>query len=206
VRASTAAPRFFEPESIEIIKAEGKRPVAGEFVDGGVSPFNNPALQALMYATLEGYHVGWPMDADRILLVSVGTGARDPKITPTSITASHAVKSLVALMDDCAALVETMLQWMSTGPKARTIDRELGDLRQDLMGDAPLLTYLRYNIELERDSLRHELGLDLSAEQVEPLSAMDDPDNMAMLKKIGDLVGTQRVDDGDFPTVFDLNS
>ena len=31
----------------------------GEFVDGGVSPFNNPTLQAFMYATLEGYRVNW---------------------------------------------------------------------------------------------------------------------------------------------------
>src|SRR6266545_4349991 len=72
---------------------------------------NNPALQAFMYATLDGYRVGWPMGADKILLVSLGTGSRDPTVTPSSITASHAVKSLLALMDDCAALVETLLQW-----------------------------------------------------------------------------------------------
>jgi len=27
----------------------------GSFVDGGVSPFNNPSLQAFMYATPTGY-------------------------------------------------------------------------------------------------------------------------------------------------------
>ena len=36
-------------------------------------------------------------------------------------------------MDDCAALVETMMQWMSKSPTARVIDREVGDLGQDLM-------------------------------------------------------------------------
>jgi len=44
VRASTAAPRYFEPEEIEILRAPGKNPVRGEFVDGGVSPFNNPGF------------------------------------------------------------------------------------------------------------------------------------------------------------------
>jgi hypothetical protein len=48
-------------------------------------------------ATLDGYCVGWPMGASRILLVSLGTGLRNPAVTPSSITVSHAVKSLLAL-------------------------------------------------------------------------------------------------------------
>lgn len=204
VRASTAAPRFFEPESIEIVRAAGKKSVRGQFVDGGVSPFNNPSLQALMYVTLDGYRVRWPVGADKILLVSVGTGSRDPKITPTSIAAGHAVKSLVALMDDCGALVETLLQWMSTSPTARSIDRELGTLEHDLIGQTPLLSYLRYNTELDRDTLSNELGLDLSPAQVAPLSEMDDPGNMGMLKKIGDLVGEKKVAANHFPANFEL--
>ena len=204
VRASTAAPRYFEPEEIEILRAPEKNPVRGQFVDGGVSPFNNPGLQAVMYATLDGFHVGWPMGADKILLVSVDTGLRNPSVTPSSITVGHAVKALLALMDDCGALVETLLQWMSTSPSARTIDRELADLRHDVIGQIPLLTYLRYNVELDSDSLKNDLGLDLSREQVEPLSEMDAPENMSMLKKIGDLVGEKKVHANDFPTVFDL--
>ena len=39
LRASTAAPTYFKPETIAV--AEG---VTGLFVDGGVSPYNNPAL------------------------------------------------------------------------------------------------------------------------------------------------------------------
>ena len=206
VRASTAAPRYFAPEAIEIIRAPGKEPVGGQFVDGGVSPFNNPALQALMYVTLDGYRVGWPMGADKILMVSVGTGSRDPKVTPSSIAAKHAVKSLLSLMDDCGALVETLLQWMSTSPTAQIIDRELGDLRHDLIGQTALLSYLRYNIKLEGETLRHELGLDLSPDKVAPLSEMDDPDNIPILKKIGDLVAEKKVDEKDFPANFDLTA
>src|SRR5262245_33032813 len=82
VRASTAAPVFFDSEHITITTPEGARAAAGNFVDGGVSPFNNPALQALMYATLDGYRVGWPLGADKLLIVSVGTGASDPSVAP----------------------------------------------------------------------------------------------------------------------------
>ena len=53
VRASTAAPTYFEPERIAIHSRSGSV-VDGEFVDGGVSPHNDPALQLLMLAALEG--------------------------------------------------------------------------------------------------------------------------------------------------------
>jgi hypothetical protein len=46
----------------------------GDFIDGGVSPHNNPALQALMYSTLEGYNVNWEKGPNKLLLVSMGTG------------------------------------------------------------------------------------------------------------------------------------
>jgi hypothetical protein len=204
VRASTAAPRYFEPEFIEILGVPGKTPVRGQFVDGGMTPFNNPGLQAVMYATLDGYRVGWPMGADKILVVSVGTGLRSPAVAPSAITVGHAVQALLALMDDCGVLVETLLQWMSISPSARVIDRELADLRHDIIGQTPLLTYLRYNIELSCDSLKNDLGLDLPPDQVEPLSEMDAPENMPLLKEIGDLVGKTKVHANDFPTVFDL--
>lgn len=206
VRASTAAPRYFEPERIDITRGKpGERPVAGEFVDGGVSPFNNPALQALMYATLDGYRVGWPIRADKLFLVSVGTGSRDPSITPTGITAADAVKSLLSLMDDCGALMETLLQWMSVSSTARVIDRELGDLGHDLVASAPLLTYLRYNVELNKASLA-QLNIDLPDNTIEDLSAMDDPNNMDMLQQIGARAAKQQVCAEDFPSNFDLPS
>lgn len=70
IRASTAAPYFFDPESIQIGRgADGLKAVKGDFVDGGVSPSNNPALQALMTATMEGYRLGWPAGDDQLLVV-----------------------------------------------------------------------------------------------------------------------------------------
>jgi predicted acylesterase/phospholipase RssA len=204
VRASTAAPRYFEPERIEISRGKtGEVPIVGEFVDGGVSPYNNPALQALMYATLDGYRIGWPTGADKLLLVSVGTGSRDPKIEPAKLAAGNALKSMLSLMDDCAELVETLLQWMSSSHTARTIDRDVGDLRHDLIASAPLIIYLRYNVALTQDSLTH-LGLKLDDEKVEGLSAMDDPANMTALQGIGAKAAKQKVRAEDFPSNFDL--
>ena len=50
VRASTAAPYYFAPQRMEIFQhAQGDR-LEGLFVDGGVSPYNNPAWQLFMLA------------------------------------------------------------------------------------------------------------------------------------------------------------
>jgi len=112
--------------------------VVGEFVDGGVSPFNNPTLQAFMYATLKGYNVNWATGPDDLLVISVGTGRGDPSKLPTKIAVKGAVQSLLALMDDSAAMVEMMAQWLSTGTTNRVIDEELGTLEQDFLGGKPL--------------------------------------------------------------------
>lgn len=204
VRASTAAPAYFDPENITIVEKRGHEPVVGEFVDGGASPFNNPSLQALMYATLDGYRIGWPTGADKLLLVSIGTGAADPAVKRAKITAQHAVNALLSLMDDCASLQETLLQWMSTSSTAREIDRELGDLRNDLVGGAPLVSYLRYNVDLRKDSVQQLVPELKSAKLIESLSAMDAPENMPTLHRLGTALAAREVRAGDFPSVFDL--
>lgn len=201
VRASTAAPSFFESEPITIIDQPGRKPVKGEFVDGGVSPFNNPALQALMYATLEGYRIGWPTGADRLLLVSVGTGSADPKVERSNLAGLHAVNSLKALMEDCSSLQETLLQWMSSSPRARRIDSEIGDLGGDLIGGQAQLSYLRYNLDLSREAVR-ALDPGLSDKQIAGLSEMDAPENMETLYRLGDLMARQKIQAGDFPAGF----
>lgn len=204
VRASTAAPMFFDPETMTIAERDGSEPVRGSFVDGGVSPFNNPALQALMAATMDGYRIGWPTGADKLLLVSLGTGTPDPAVAKASVAASHAIGALLSLMQDCATLQQTMLQWMSSSPTARVIDRELGDLRHDLLAQAPLLSYLRYDVDLSAAAARQldpQIGDD---KFVAGLSKMDSPENMPALHKLGMLGGERDVQSRDFPSAFDL--
>ena len=205
VRASTAAPSYFDPEPITIAAQEGKKPVIGTFVDGGVSPFNNPSLQAFMYATLDGYRVNWEAGGDRLLLVSIGTGISDPSQRPSRIAAQGAVRALFSLMDDCAVLVETLMQWMSTSTTARVIDRELGDCCDDLPAGAPLLSYLRYNVMLTPDEVA-ALCPELPAERISTLGEMDNPDNLDALLTLGDAAGRAQVHADHFHAAFDLRN
>ena len=203
VRASTAAPSYFNPEKITISQQKGRKAVIGQFVDGGVSPFNNPTLQAFMYATLEGFRVGWETGADKLLVVSLGTGRGDPGKDPTWITAKGAMQSLLSLMDDAGALVETMAQWMSTGHTHRVIDRELGTLLGDSIGGAPRFTYARFDLSLTREAV-DALKPGIDDKTLEGLTGMDEPKNMPLLKELADLDAVGKIDEKHFPGRFDL--
>jgi uncharacterized protein len=203
VRASTAAPTFFDPEPVTIATTDGRVVQTGRFVDGGVSPHNNPALQAFMYATLDGFRVNWPTGADAMLLTSVGTGAADPRKTASRLAAKEGIAALNSLMDDCGALVETLLQWMSSSRTARIIDGELGDLSHDLVAGAPLLSYLRYNLLLTEGAVRALLP-GLPDDVVRTLPDMDRPEHLHALLTLGQSAAEEQVLVSDFPTRFDL--
>ena len=204
VRASTAAPAYFDPEEIVIAERQGHPTLKGQFVDGGVSPFNNPALQSFMYATMDGYRIGWPTGAEKIQLVSIGTGKADPVIKKSKLAGADAIKALVSLMDDSAALQETLLQWMSSSPTAMTIDRELNDLKHDLVAGSPLLSYLRYNADLDKDSVKSLIPDLRNSKVIESLTSMDKPENMPILHKLGTQVAKRDVHPDDFAANFDL--
>ena len=204
VRASTAAPAYFDPESITIGQGPGLAPAVGTFVDGGMSPFNNPALMAMMYATFDGYRIGWPTGADRLLVVSVGTGSADPSVKRASLPVENALKSLLSLMSDCASMQEIMLQWMSSSRTARVIDREIGDLQHDLVAGAPLISYLRYNVDLSVAKVQQLDDSLKDVEEIASLTAMDAPENMDTLHRLGTLAAKRDLRADDFAVHFDL--
>jgi hypothetical protein len=206
VRASTAAPHYFEPERLDVAVGDAAA-VEGAFVDGGVSPFNNPSLQLLMLATMKGYGFEWPAGADNLLLVSVGTGSASVKLSADKVIGmsalEQAARSLGALMTDCDALVQTIMQWLGRSPTAWTIDREVGDLRDETLGGREWLTYLRYNAILEEEWLQRELGESITEAQAVALRAMDDPSHVADLARVGAQAAGRQVKHEHFPPVFD---
>lgn len=106
-------------------------------------------------------------------------------------------------MDDCASLVETMMQWISSSPTARDIDREVGDLRNDLLDGSPVPSYLRYNVSLAEKEVS-VLHPGLSSKQIASLGEMDNPNNLDVLLELSRAAAEQKVSTHDFPAVFDL--
>ena len=209
VRASTAAPTFFAPEEIRIHSDEvpGRTDTVGVFIDGGVSPHNNPSLQALMAATMEGYQFNWPAGDDQLLLVSVGTGKADPTVDLSGrMAGTSAVQGLLALnnlMEDCADLVETMLQWLSTPhDTGRTIDRAMGRAGP-VLGNRAQLTYRRYNAHFTAQWFKESLGREVDAAYLVRMQEMDRPGNIEDLQALGREVADRQVSGEHLPEPFD---
>lgn len=208
VRASAAAPTYFLPQMIEV---GGDLPKAA-FVDGGVSMANNPALQLLMVATLKGFPFHWKMGADELLLISVGTGMSKPDKLPKEITENHLLKWAQEipnmLMQDASWQNQLILQWLSSSPTSWQIDSEVGKLEDDLLvvdtSSRGLISYLRYNMWLDADTLKGLMNKSYSKKQVEDLVEMSNADSRFELYDIGSKAAEIELDEAHFPENFVL--
>jgi len=161
-----------------------------------------------MLASLKGYGLDWPAGAERLLIVSVGTGGKTRADDAAKILRGNpvalAVNALASVMDDAAALNETLLQWLSQSPTARTIDAEVGDLRADVFGGGqPWLSYVRYDVQLDRQWLAQRLKLALTDAQLAGIEKMDAPQHIARLVQIGEAAAKHLPQDSHFPAAFD---
>jgi hypothetical protein len=158
VRASTAAPTFFPPEEICIGDQECI------FVDGAVTPYNNPSYLLYTMATLEPYNLGWKKGEDQLLLVSVGTGSilkGDKKLKTDRMTMLYNAKNVPSALIYAATVESDKLCRIegrcTVGEK---LDSEIGDLRPLPSKPPPpkSFTYVRYDPDLTETGLK-ELGL-----------------------------------------------
>jgi hypothetical protein len=207
VRASTAAPTYFEPESIAISSRDGTV-VNGIFVGGGVSPFNDPALQLLTLAALQGHGFNWLIGKNKLLLISVGTGGyKETLATQTLLgmpAAEQGLRSLQSLMDDCARINHGMLQWLTDCLTPWIIDRALGDMKLDSQSGPQLATYARYDVLLEPGWLKTELEVEPARDKHRQIATMDNPGNMDELANLGQLAASRQVKAEHFPAAFDV--
>jgi hypothetical protein len=194
VRASTAAPTYFEPQQMDISSRDG-RVVKGSFVDGGVSPFNDPALQLLMLAALDGHGFRWETGRDKLLIISVGTGAYKKTFTSDGLAkmpaAGQGLRALQSLMDDCARMNRCTLQWLTDCLTPWTIDRAVKAMEHDSRSGPQLATYARYDVVFEPDWMK-KIGIDFTADQLAKIAEMDNPVNMEPLATIGQKAATTK--------------
>jgi hypothetical protein len=186
VRASTAAPFYFDPEMLPIV--EGEKP--GWFVDGGVTPHNNPSLILFLMTILKAYKIGWTAKPDSLTIVSIGTGSHRDRLVPEELgmgkTARLAVRALTSLINDAQTFVLMQMQYLGACLTPGWINAEV----EKLAGENPngkLFRFLRYDVVLERewlDELRRKvgpvtfdkaLGKTLTDTDIVRLRSMDDP-------------------------------
>ncbi len=187
VRASTAAPSFFPPETIQVGEHEFV------FVDGSISSYTNPSFFAFLRAVAKPYDICWEPGEDKILVVSVGTGTGPHKLhdfkaedysvvqaattVPTSLILSSVIEqdTLCRIFGNCL-----------TGPQ---LDKEVGDLVGiDTPGGKHLFSYVRYNEELSAAGFARMGITGIALEDVMPI---DKTEHIDELREIGREIAAQ---------------
>ncbi|MGO8738810.1 patatin-like phospholipase family protein [Rhodoblastus sp.] len=185
VRASTAAPSYFEPQEIAIV--EGEPPAL--FVDGGLTPHNDPALALFLTAVIPAYHIVWPMGVENLSVFSVGTGGFRPATTLAECQKGGAIgvalRSLMQQIYENQSLTLSLMSWLGKGGAVWPINSEIGDLKEVNAPFGPLFNYRRYDVKLEADWLKDQLGVALAPDDIARLRRFDDPSVMPLLDEIG---------------------
>jgi patatin-like phospholipase len=209
VRASTAAPIYFPPE---ILQWEPDKPDQSfVFVDGGMTPYNNPAFLLYRMATTPEYRLGWRSGEKQLMVISVGTGSAASLgadlLSPESNIASTLGGLPGALMGGASVDQDTNCRIIGRCVHGAPIDREIGDLiprgpdgrsvDDPNAGPTPLATdlgraflYARYNADLTDKGLA---ALDLAGIDAESVRKLDAIEHIDDLRKIGKAVGKKHV-------------
>ena len=217
VRASSAAPTYFPPQTIEVPDEAGKKQ-SYDFIDGGVSSYNNPALQVFLEATVPAYGLGWPMGADQLLLISLGTGFSSVTIESGKASryelldwAQYMIKELMSeanlqqnvlmhlIGQRPPELRSATLELTSSGAASGVPDLSALDLVSAGLGAQKLVTYQRVTVGLTRQRL-DQLGL----HDVDPVKVreMDAADQIPNMQRLGAAVAKEQVKMEAFKSFF----
>jgi predicted acylesterase/phospholipase RssA len=211
VRASTAAPVYFPPEVLQWDATNPSKTFV--FVDGGITPYNNPAFLLYRMATEPAYRLNWKRGEDNLLIVSVGTGAAESRGATAASPNKNIVSTVAGLPGELmySIQVDQDVNCRSVGrcTFGSHLDREIMDLvprqssermtleEQYKAPAVPLSTnlgrhflYVRYNADLSAVGLKN-----LGFSQVDPsiIQKMDAVGNIPVLVKIG-RAAAQRVE------------
>jgi len=182
VRASTAAPVFFPPETLNWDPDDPSKSFV--FQDGGITPYNNPAFLLFRMATQPAYRLEWKTGEKNLLLVSVGTG-----MAP-NVGGSDGKNILANLQGIPGTLMygvqvdqDVNCRTFGRCVHGSSIDREMGDLVLTDEGTPAqeygrYFRYVRYNADLSPNGLA-KLGIDPKlAPAVQQMDAVAQIDNM----------------------------
>jgi len=194
VRATLAGPRRYEPVRLPVVARE---PTAFDFVDGAAGGTTNLSMQLLLMSTLESYRLEWPTGADRLLLVSVGSGVaehlpgidrgRRRRPVPDRMSAQELVTSVLrqaSVREDLLCRILGQVRWA-----APDVDLEVADAHAEtVIGGGALFSYVRYNDLLTDKALRR---LDVGYAYAADVGRRDRLPRTGDLADVGDSIAAQ---------------
>ena len=210
VRASTAAPVYFPPEILQWDPRDPKKSFV--FVDGGVTPHNNPAFLLYRMATDPAYRLNWKTGEQNLLVVSVGTGAAE-SMGATAASPNKNIVSVVAglpgeLMYGIQVEQDINCRTIGRCTFGAPLDREILDMiprkvdaamTMEQQYQAPLIPlttdlgrhflYARYNADLSAQGLGAAGFAGVNAASIQKMDAVENMETLlAIGKKAGEVV------------------
>ena len=194
IRASAAAPHYFDPEMIEIVP----NTAPGMFIDGALTPHNNPSLQLFLYVALPQYGLSWPLGPENLTIVSIGTGSFRPHVSLKELAwirpIGMAIRALGGQIAESSQLVLTLMSWLGDCSTAWPINSELNDLAVvPAPFGQPLFRFLRYDIRLEQGWLARELGLTIDERTLSRYELIDTPENIPAIYELGKQAAARQI-------------
>ncbi|MBX9746375.1 MAG: patatin-like phospholipase family protein [Hyphomonadaceae bacterium] len=234
VQASAAAPHFFRGVKMKIEHTAGKKKSAleGHFVDGGVAGLNNPALELLTMVRDPAYGFNWDLGADKLYMLSVGTGwIRSIDRAKSALGRfveglfiKQTVNALRGMINDVSlqqvaymqALGQTDMRWFINSEKRYQADRSYLAISANAEHGPllPLLHYQRVDVRLEEEkdhngevlpeSPSKLIGRTLSSGEVDGLNEITNsqPANLELLKALGEAAGKRFMQLAPPPAIF----
>ena len=185
VRGSTAAPTYFPPETVNVGPSEFV------FVDGGVTPYNDPAFLMYRIATASPFNLEWEAEEDTMMIVSVGTGTT-PVAGPDALDPQRSLLSIAQaiapeLMSGMAYDQDINCRTVGRCTFGAELDREVGTMVPSVPLTEPLgrhFLYARYDPDITQEGLT-ALGLPkISSERVSQLDAVDAIDDLLQIGRV----------------------
>jgi hypothetical protein len=231
VRASTAAPHYFDPELIPISRHQPQLPEStavptqrpflaritqalleragwrakavpdptdyGLFIDGGMTPHNNPSFALLQMILLTPFQLCWTPGPDNLSVVSIGTGTFRPRLQYDALGFARfpqlAIHALMSLMTDAETLILAQMQWLGECPQPWIINSEIGTLAGNGPPGGKMFRFLRYDVRLEAEWLEERMGLKIDQKDIERYRCMDDPGIIHSIYEIARSAAEQQV-------------
>ena len=195
VRASTAAPVYFDPEVIHLGST------TSIFVDGSITPYNNPALIAALTAVLPCYNLNWETGPDKIRMVSLGTirfPSGLPKKAGSLWVGYNAARIPAALIQGAASEQDYLCRCLGECIYGEPIDSEVKNLVGVPLPGQRWFSYVRYNrsygaAEVEELLLKHPSLAQLDAVHAIPILreiGKQYSDNVQLTHLVGDVTAS----------------
>lgn len=162
----------------------------GLFIDGGVTPYNNPATLLLMLVTLQQFGICWKLGPQDLSIVSVGTGSFRTRLTfgelgnPLTRQITLIERAILSCIADGQNLTLAQMQWLGDCPVRWPVNGEVGGVEGNPPPGGPWFRFMRYDLGLDPSWLQETLGRKIDMAEAAELQKMDSGETIETLYDI----------------------